>query len=60
MNKLGTPADRSTAADLARSIRAMWPTLKGEWTRRDWNQRALSAAHNYISHAIRFRRANHG
>lgn len=49
---------RRNAAALARDIRAMWPTLNGEWVRRDWNQQALAAAHNHVSNALRFDRAN--
>lgn len=49
---------RSVAAGLAREIRAMWPGLKGEWSRRDWNQQALRAARNHVEIAIRFDRAN--
>lgn len=49
---------RRNAAELARDIRAMWPKLKGDWSRRDWNQQALAAAHNHISNSLRFDRAN--
>jgi len=49
---------RRHAAELARDIRAMWPGLRGHWTRRDWNQQALSAAHNHVENALRFDRAN--
>lgn len=51
---------RKHAAELARSIRAMWPGLLGNWTRRDWNQQASAAAHNYITRMERMERANPG
>ena len=49
---------RHNAAELAISIRAMWPTLKGEWTRRDWNQQALAAARNHVENMVYFDRVN--
>lgn len=49
---------RRKAAELAREIRAMWPTLKGDWSRRDWNQQAMAAAHNFVSNALHFDRMN--
>ncbi len=58
MNKLGHPYHRRNAAALARELRAMWPDLKGDWTRRDWNQKVLAAAHNHITGMGHFDRAN--
>lgn len=49
---------RRNAAALAREIRAMWPTLKGDWSRRHWNQQALYAAENFVSNALHFDRMN--
>lgn len=56
--KFGHPYHRKSAAALARSIRAQWPDLKGDWTRRDWNQQALSAAHNHIASMTQFDKRN--
>lgn len=60
LEKSGTIEQRRKAARLAWNIRAMWPVLKGDWTRREWNQQALYAAQNYLSNIVRFERANHG
>lgn len=49
---------RKNAAALAREIRAMWPTVKGNWTRRDWNQQALAAARNHVSNMLHFDKVN--
>lgn len=49
---------RRAAAALARDIRAMWPTLKGDWTRRDWNNQVLAAATNHVAGMLAFDRAN--
>lgn len=56
--KFGTTEQRRHAAALARDIRAMWPGLHGNWTRREWNQQALYSAQNYLSNRVRFDRAN--
>lgn len=54
-----TQADlRRNAAALACEIRAMWPTLAGGWTRREWNAQARRAAHQYLSNMARFWAAN--
>lgn len=49
---------RRNAAKLAREIRAMWPGLAGDWSRRDWNQQAMRAAENHVAGMLRFDRAN--
>ena len=56
MKKFGTPAQRKAAADLMREIRAMWPDLKGNWDRRDWNHRAMQAGNNHLAFLVRFQR----
>lgn len=47
---------RTSAAELARAVRAMWPDLAGEWTRRDWNNQARATAHNHIARMRRMDR----
>lgn len=49
---------RRNAAALAREIRAMWSTLKGDWTRIEWNDRAREAAHQHVSNMISCDRRN--
>jgi len=49
---------RKNAAALARDIRALFPTLQGNWTRREWNDQARLTAHRYISNMVRFHRVN--
>lgn len=53
------PADiRKLAAEHCRDIRAMWPTLKGDWSRREWNNQCRLAAHGLMRRTEQFRRAN--
>lgn len=57
--KTNTPADiRKKAAEHLRECRAMFPTLKGDWTRKEWNARCRASAHNLITNLVRFRKAN--
>lgn len=58
--KFGNPEQRRAAAGVARDIRSMWGTLRGDWTRREWNQQALFAAENYLSDRVRRDRRNKG
>ena len=58
MTKQGHPTDRRKAAELLRDLRAMYPTLKGDWTRREWYQKCLQTAHNTLTNLTHFRRVN--
>lgn len=56
--KAAVAADRVRAAGLVREIRAMWPNLHGEWSRRQWNHQCRIAGRGYLTNAARFREAN--
>lgn len=60
MKKQGHPDDRRIAAEHLREVRAMYPHLKGVWSRREWYQKCLQGTHNLLSNLTMFRRANHG
>ena len=46
---------RAGAAEVIRTVRTMWsPTMK--FTRRDWNNIAMAAGHNYMARMIRIDR----
>lgn len=45
---------RRQAAELVREIRAMWPGLKGGWTRRQWNDQARKTGQRYLERTIHF------
>lgn len=49
---------RRDAAYLMRDIRAMYPGLKGGWSRREWNAQARTAGRGYVKNMIRFYRVN--
>ena len=49
---------RKLAAELVREIRAMWPTLQGKWTRREWNAQARHCGRQHVKRAQQFERAN--
>lgn len=47
--KHGTPEQRAAAAEHARDMRAMWPTVKARLTRREWNQQVQASCFNLIT-----------
>ena len=49
---------RKHAAQHVRDIRALWPTLCGRWTRREWNAQARTAGEHYMQNMIKFHLAN--
>jgi hypothetical protein len=49
---------RRNAAELVWEVRRMFPTLVGEWTRREWNAQCRSAGRSYINNITRFYAAN--
>lgn len=49
---------RKHAAQHVRDIRAMWPTLRGGWTRREWNSQARIAGGQYMRNMVVFHLAN--
>lgn len=49
---------RISAAELVRECRAMFPTLNGDWTRRDWNDKCRITGQTYVRNTITFLRAN--
>lgn len=45
---------RDKAAALGRDIHAMWPSLKGEWSHREWNQQVRIAMRTYLRNMRQF------
>lgn len=49
---------RIRAAELARAIRAMWPSLDGQWSRRDWNNQTRISIKHFLHNTRKFLAAN--
>ncbi len=51
-------AIRKSAAELVRECRAMFPKLRGVWSRQEWNSKCRSTGKTYVRNSIAFLRAN--
>lgn len=49
---------RKIAAAHVRDVRAMWPELKGDWTRREWNRQARAAGRALLYRLDHLNRVN--
>lgn len=59
MNPRNYPADiRKIGAEHMRDIRAMFPDLKGNWSRKEWNNQARFSGWRLMERIKAFRAAN--